>query len=382
MRIGLDARLAFYDKTGIGQYTRALLAYLPGVSTDQDHYFLFCDRQPVVNPWSDPRLSIVPIPRKQRILWTNFSLPPHLKTKQIDLYHGVCNFELPIRKVCPYVVTIHDLIPLFFPKLVPKKHLILFRVLMGWVVRIADKIITDSNSSKKDILDRFEIPEEKIQVIYLAHHAAYHPISDRNKIKSILEKYHLNGKYLLFTGVLEPKKNLLRLIEAFHLLKTQINPDKDLKLVLVGGKGWGYVKTGENLSRLIEKRQLKGEVFFTGYVSEEDLPYLYNGAELFVFPSLYEGFGLPVLEAMACGTPVVTSKVSSLPEIVGEAGKLVDPYDPWNIAEGISEVLTNQTLRQSMIEKGLQRASLFSWQQTAAETLAVYRSVLQRRDRP
>lgn len=375
MRIGLDARLAFYDKTGIGRYTRALLTYLPAVSTDQDHYFLFCDRQPFVNPWSDPRLNIVPIPRKQRILWTNFSLPPLLKTKQIDLYHGVCNFELPVRKVCPYVVTIHDLIPLFFPKLVPKKHLILFRILMRWVARIADKIITDSYSSKKDILNRLGVPEEKIQVIYLAHHPDYHPIPDRHKIESILAKHHLNGKYLLFTGVLEPKKNLLRLIEAFHLLKTQINPDKDLKLVLVGGRGWGYAGANENLSRLIERRELKEEVIFTGYVPDEDLPYLYNGAELFVFPSLYEGFGLPVLEAMACGIPVVTSKVSSLPEIVGEAGKLVDPYDPRNIAEGISEVLTNQTLRQSMIEKGLQRAHLFSWQRTAAETLAVYRSV-------
>ena len=375
MRIGLDARLAFYDRTGIGQYTRALLTYLPTVSTDQDQFFLFCDRQPFINPWSDPRLSIVPIPRKQRILWTNFSLPPFLKAKQIDLYHGVCNFELPVRKVCPYVITIHDLIPLFFPKLVPKKHLILFRILMRRVAQIADKIITDSNSSKKDILDRLGVPEEKVQVIYLAHHPVYRPIPDRNKIESILAKYHLNGKYLLFTGVLEPKKNLLRLIEAFHLLKTQINPLKDLKLVLVGGTGWGYAGAGENLSRLIEQRELKEEVIFTGYVPDEDLPYLYNGAELFVFPSLYEGFGLPVLEAMACGTPVVTSKVSSLPEIVGEAGKLVDPYDPWNIAEGISEVLTNQTLRQSMIEKGLQRASLFSWQQTAAETLAVYRSI-------
>ncbi|HWP46757.1 MAG TPA: glycosyltransferase family 1 protein [Candidatus Limnocylindrales bacterium] len=375
MRIGLDARLAFYDRTGIGQYTRALLTYLPTVSTDQDLYFLFCDRQPFVNPWSDPRLNIVPIPRKQRILWTNFSLPPFLKAKQIDLYHGVCNFELPVRKVCPYVVTIHDLIPLFFPKLVPKKHLLLFHILMRWVARIADKIITDSNSSKKDILDRLGVPEEKIQVIYLAHHPVYRPIPDRNKIESILAKYRLNGKYLLFTGVLEPKKNLLRLIEAFYLLKTQINPHKDLKLVLVGGTGWGYTGAGENLPRLIEQRELKEEVIFTGYVPDEDLPYLYNGAELFVFPSLYEGFGLPVLEAMACGTPVVTSKVSSLPEIVGEAGKLINPYDPRSIAEGISEVLTNQTLRQSMIEKGLQRAHLFSWQRTAAETLAVYRSV-------
>lgn len=371
MKIGLDARLAFYDKTGIGRYTRSLLTSLNTVDKNQNQYFLFCDQQPPVNTWQNPPFHIVPIYRKQRILWTNFSLPSHLKAKQIEVYHGVCNFELPLRKVCPYVVTIHDLIPLFFPNLVPKKHLILFKMLIRWVIQVADKIITDSSSSKKDILAHFPVPEEKVQVIYLAHDPKYQPIQDLSKVQSVLEKYGLNHKYILFTGVLEPKKNLTRLIEAFYLLKTQTTDWKELKLILVGGKGWKC----ENLSDLIKTRGLEKDVIFTGYVLDEDLPYFYNGAELFVFPSIYEGFGLPVLEAMACGVPVITSRSSSLPEIIGEAGKLVNPYDPLDIARNLEEVLANRTLKQSMIEKGLERSRLFSWQRTAAETLTVYQSV-------
>ena len=371
MRIGLDARLAFYDKTGIGRYTRALLAHLTLVDAGENDYFLFCDQQPPPEAWQNPRSRIVPIYQKQRILWTNFSLPPLLKANQIQLYHGVCNFELPLRKVCPSVVTLHDLVPLFFPRLVPKKHLVLFKALIRWVIQIADKIITISHASKNDILARFGIPEEKVQVVYLAHEPRYGPIPDSQKIQSVLEKYGLNGRYLLFTGVLEPKKNLDRLVEAFYLLKARSKAWKELKLVLVGGKGWGY----ENLSRRIERRGLQKEVIFAGYVPEEDLPYLYNGAELFVFPSIYEGFGLPVLEAMACGVPVVTSRSSSLPEIVGDAGKLVNPWEARDIAQGIEEVLTEPGLKRSLIEKGLNRARGFSWLRTAAETLAVYRSV-------
>lgn len=375
MRIGLDARLAFYDKTGIGRYTRTLITYLDKVDSDQNHYFLFCDRQPPPSIQQSPRFTIVPIYQKQRILWTNFSLPPILKAKNIEVYHGVCNFELPLRKTCSSVVTIHDLIPLFFPELVPKKHLFLFKALIPWIIQIADKVITDSHSSRNDILNHFPVPEEKVQVIYLAQDPIYQPIPDRDKIQFVLEKYRITGPYLLFTGVLEPKKNLIRLVEAFSFLKAQTTEWKTLKLVLVGETGWGTTMQ-ENLFNLIEKKGLREDIIFTGYILDEDLPYLYNGAELFIFPSLYEGFGLPVLEAMACGVPVVTSRLSSLPEIADEAARLVNPYDSEDIAQGLLDVLTDPVLKQSMTEKGLKQAALFSWQRTAMETLAIYRSVV------
>ncbi len=374
MNLGIDARL-FYEQTGIGRYTRSLFAeYLRGNSLSDDQLFLFCD------PSSSSSLSTEKLPNnvhvvavqcQRRIVWTNWFLPPLLCQHQIDVYHGVCNFELPLRKVCRYVVTIHDLVPLFFPTLVPKKHLLFFRLFMKRAAHTADVIITDSEHSKRDIVRHLQVPEENVRVIYLGFTPPDSHNDDRDTLGAVLRRYHISRPYLLFVGVLEPKKNLKRLVDAFVMVRKYCEQGKNLQLVLAGGKGW----FSEQLYRKVQELHLNEHVVFTGYVADEDLPSLYRGAEMFVFPSIYEGFGLPVIEAMSCGTPVVTSASSSLPEIAGNAGVLVNPLDSHDIFQGIRTVLTNKEQQEAMRTAGPLQAQKFSWRHTAEQTCRVYHEV-------
>lgn len=382
MKIGIDARL-LYNPTGIGRYTRSLF-----FEYTRRHYFspnqliLFADRatfieqQPLCEKNILKNISLVVSPCQRRILWTNWYLPPLLRQHNIDVYHGVCNFELPIRKVCRYVVTIHDLVPLFFPELVPKKHLLFFRMFMKRVAHTADLIITDSEHSKRDIVQYLKTPPDKIRVIYLGFDQHYQRVQDQNRIAQVLTRYGVRQPYLLFVGVIEPKKNLERLVEAYTLLQTASTIPKETQLVIAGGEGW----LSERLHRNVQDSGLTQQILFPGFIPDDHLPALYSGAEAFVFPSIYEGFGLPVLEAMSCGVPVVTANVSSLPEIVGKAGIVVDPYQPEAIAQGIARVLSDRQLQEQMREKGYRQAQKFSWQRTAEETYQVYQEVYENRD--
>ena len=387
MNIGIDARL-LHNSTGIGRYTRSLFFELQQHARQDDVperqndvYYLLYDR-----PFPDlpdppfeaafpgasglpPQVNVLTAPCTRRILWTNLYVPRLLRDYQIDIYHGVCNFELPLRKVCRYVVTIHDLVPLFFPRLVPWKHRLFFRLFMKPVARTADIIITDSEHSKHDIVRYLKVPEEKIRVIYLGYtpRQAQEQLSVP-KSRDVLKKYGIARPYLLFVGILEPKKNLARLLDAFALLRHMPATDDRMQLVIAGDKGWAY----EHLNQYAKNLHIEQHVVFTGYVSEEELAALYKGAEVFVFPSIYEGFGLPVIEAMTYGVPVVTSQRSSLPEIAGEAGILVDPEKPEAIRDGIAAVLVNTEKAAAMREKGQQQARKFSWRRTAERTYQAY----------
>lgn len=377
MNVGIDARL-LRNTTGIGRYTRSLvLEYTQREEFQNDQFVLFADAPlyPEQQPIPD-NVEVVISGCQHRILWTNWYLPPLLQRRKIDVYHGVCNFELPIRKVCRYVVTIHDLVPLFFPELVPKKHLLFFRLFMKRAAHTADLIITDSEHSKKDIIQHLNVPEEKIRVIYLGYQQQYHRIQAQQKISEILARYRICQPYLLFVGVIEPKKNLERLVEAYRLLQKDAAIPKDTQLVIAGGEGW----FSERLYQKVKDCKLDQHIVFPGYIPDEHLPALYSGAELFVFPSLYEGFGLPVLEAMSYGTPVVTSNVSSLPEIAGDAGFLIDPGEPKAIAQGITTVLSDDLLRRQMREQGYRQAQKFSWVRTAQATYQVYQEAYENRD--
>lgn len=381
MKIGIDSRL-LHNPTGIGRYTRSLFyEYTHRHSFDPDTFILFSDRPMFTdqqleceeNSLKNSKTVIAPCQR--RILWTNWSLPPLLRQHKIDVYHGVCNFELPLRKVCRYVVTIHDLVPLFFPELVPKKHLLFFRVFMKRVAHTADAVITDSEHSKHDIIQHLKIPEDNIRVIYLGYNQHYQRVQDQRLIADVLAYYGIRQPYLLFVGIIEPKKNLERLVQAYTLLQKDAIITKDTQLVIAGGEGW----FSERLYRKVQESELTQQIVFPGFIPDEHLPALYSGAALFVFPSIYEGFGLPVLEAMSCGVPVVTSNVSSLPEIAGEAGFLVDPRQPETIARGIAAVLSDLQLQEQMQAKGYRQAQKFSWQRTAEETYRVYQEVYENR---
>lgn len=381
MNIGIDARL-LHNNTGIGQYTRSLFFEFAQHYQQEDTYYLLYDKefQEITGYNQDddvtsfpPGFHVITAHCKTRILWTNWHAPRLLRRQNIDIYHGVCNFELPVRKVCRYVVTIHDLVPLFFPDLVPWKHLLFFKLFMKRAAKTADIIITDSEHSKQDIVHYLSIPEEKIRVIYLGYEPQHHKDNEQRTLQDVLSHYGISQLYLLFVGVIEPKKNLERLIEAFSLLRQNSPPGKELQLVIAGGKGW----LSENLYRKVQELHLDKQIIFTGFVPDDDLPYLYTGAEVFVFPSIYEGFGLPVIEAMAYGVPVVTSNVSSLPEIAGNAGILVDPKNPEAICDGITEVLSHPQKKEQMKHDGLVRAQRFSWKRTAEETYRVYQEAYQ-----
>ena len=386
MKLGIDARL-FYNNTGIGRYTRSLFFEYRNAQRFQEHSLFLLGDTPLSVPSKQPppfagtgltqedrpeQVQAVTAACKQRILWTNWCVPPLLREHEVDVYHGVCNFELPLRKVCRYVVTIHDLVPLFFPKSVPKKHLLFFRIFMKRVAHTADLIVTDSEHSKHDIIRHLRVPEEKIRVIYLGYDPPQKQDHDPQRAQALLRTFGITKPYLLFVGAIEPKKNLERLVEAFQMLRAKYARGNELQLVLAGGESW----LAAGLHRKVRELQLERQVIFTGFVPDEDLAVLYKKAETFVFPSIYEGFGLPVLEAMSCGTPVVTSNVSSLPEIAGDAGMLVDPYHPKSICEGILRVLEDRSKREEMIRFGDRQAQRFSWRKSAEKTWQVYEEAM------
>ncbi|MBD3307821.1 glycosyltransferase, partial [candidate division KSB3 bacterium] len=245
---------------------------------------------------------------------------------------------------------------------------------MQRVAHTADLIITDSHHSKRDIRHHLAVPEEKIRVIYLGYDPRYQPMHDAQALQPTLRHYAIRQPYLLFVGVLEPKKNLDRLLEAFAIFQQTFDRGKDHQLVIAGAQGW----FSDHLATTIAHLDLESQVRLTGFVPDDHLVALYNGAEAFVFPSIYEGFGLPVLEAMACGTPVITSNVSSLPEIVGEAGLLVDPTDPHAISQAIITILSDDQCKATLKAAGPHQARQFTWQRTAEQTYQVYQEAYQR----
>ncbi|MCG8350425.1 MAG: glycosyltransferase family 4 protein [Chloroflexales bacterium] len=265
------------------------------------------------------------------------------------------------------VATIHDVIPYIYPQTSSRLDWLIYRFWLPLAVRHLDAIITDSTCSKNDILRYLPVQPERVFVIPIAANSAYRVI-EQAAYTQTLARYGVDFPYILYVGSLEARKNLTRLLEAYHRLR---NWSTQWRLVVVGARKWKFSPIFETVQRL----GLEAHVHFTGYIEEADLPAFYNGADLLAFPSLYEGFGLPILEAMACGTPVVTATSSSLPEVAGDAAILVDPYDSAAIAAGMRRVLENPDLAAMLRELGLARAQQFSWERTARETIAVYERV-------
>lgn len=304
-------------------------------------------------------------------LWWKFhSLPKDLKAYDLDLVHdtqGISTFFIKKDSDYKKVITIHDLSSLAFPKM-HIRGMLADRFLGARTMKNADKIITVSESTKNDLIKYFKAPEEKITPIYLGVDEKFRVLDD-DQISNFKIKFNLDFPFILYFGVLRSRKNIPTLIKAYDLLKKDgINH----KLVIAGGKGQQY----KRIFNIVKNLNLEKDVIFTGHVDDEILTELYNAADLFVFPSLYEGFGLPPLEAMACGTPVITSNASSLPEVVGDAGLMVDPYDISGLKDAMSNVLSNSDLRMEMVKKGLNRSKGFTWKNCAEETLNVYKEVL------
>jgi glycosyltransferase involved in cell wall biosynthesis len=368
--IGLNAHLLSLAQTyrgaGINWYIHNLLLNL-ALADQENQYIVFLgDRRFPPNPGLTLRTSWLPTTHPLvRIGWEQLVQPFVLRQEKIDLLHSLA-FVTPLVSPCPSVVTIYDLSFLIFPqgfKYFKRLYLSLFTYLSA---RKARRIITISESTKRDTVQLLGVSSEKVDIVYCGVDETFHPLPER-EIVSFRQKRGLPERMILFIGTIEPRKNVARLVEAYSLLK-----ERRVKLAIGGARGWLY----EEVFARVEELDLVGDVLFPGYIPPDELPLWYNAAELFVYPSLYEGFGLPPLEAMACGTPVIASNVSSLPEVVGKAGLTVDPMRSEGLAEAMNRVLSDGALRQSMRERGLARAGQFSWAKAAQETVGVYQRAL------
>jgi glycosyltransferase involved in cell wall biosynthesis len=373
--IGINGQLLSdgqtYRSAGVSGYIRQLLTHLPEVSPDLRLTAFVPNGIPlggrVLNTYSTSWNTGRPV---KRILWEQLALPALAQRKKLDLLHATVNV-IPIAGTCPMVVTIHDLSFLRYPGSFPPVQRTYLRTQVRRSVRGAARVIAVSEATRQDLINLFAVPAQRVDVVYNGVDDAFCP-APADQVARFRRQKGLPEHFILHVGTLEPRKNLVRLIHAFALLRRQTRDWPDLKLVLVGGKGWYYQDIFEAVRRL----QLAEEVLFTGFVADRELPWWYRAATVFAYPSLLEGFGLPVAEAMACGTPTVTSALSSLPEIAGDAALLVDPTSEDELALALHQVLTDPNLARDLRERGLRQAARFSWKDTAFETANVYRRVL------
>ncbi len=372
MRIGIDTTALPSQPVGAGNYiielTHALLELHPEVE-----WVLFVQesKRALLGIAETPKVHIVSIAdraRPIRLLWEQVTLPRLARRWKLDLLHCL-HYTMPLFPTCPTIVTLHDMTFFLYPQLHTVAKRFFFRFFIRWSAQHAGALIAVSESTRQDALRLLPLAANRITATPLGVKSEFIHLQEDVRLDLVRQKYHLPEKFILNVGLLEPRKNLPALLRAFQ----QIAPHfPDHRLAMVGRLGWMY----EEIFKLVEELHLTEKVVFPGYVDAEDLPAVYTLAEVFVYPTLYEGFGLPALEAMACGTPVITSRSSALPEIVGDAGILVTPGDEVELAGALRNVLTDQTLRARLSEAGIQRAALFTWQRTASLTWQVYEQLL------
>ena len=368
MRIAIDAR-KLHD-FGIGTYVRNLVRELARQDHD-DQYVLLCRRTDVDFVKAlGPRFEPVVESSGNYSVREQVSVPMSLRRARPSLFHAPHYVVSPLTGV-PYVVTIHDCIHLRFPQYLPNRRALLYaRTMMGLSARRSRRVLTVSQASKQDILQYLRIPAEKVEVVYnaLDERLATPPTAD--DLARVRERFLLTSPFILYTGNIKPHKNVDRLLDAYSILRRR--GFEDVKLLIIGEEISKY----PNLRRQVHRHQLHSQVRFFGHVPDATLAALYRLASVFVFPSLFEGFGLPPLEAMAAGVPVITSNVSSLPEVVGDAALLIDPMNPSAIADAMARVLGDAALRDQMILKGYERVKHFSWTRSVARTREIYAEVV------
>lgn len=374
MNIGINGRyIQRKILTGIENYIFNLILNLK--KTDKvNNYFIFFEKDRKIPDEfccsTDNFKTVIPdFPTKneiQRIFLNQFLMNSYIRNEKLDLFHEPF-FASQFFKNCPTIITIYDISYYIHPEFFNFKTRMYFNFLVPRSIKRSDCIITISDSAKKDIVDYLKIDPDKIEVVYAGCDPFFHKINDEAGADKIKVKYKIFKDYILYVSYISPKKNLLNLINAFNIFRKEYK--YDIKLVIAGGKGWN----SEQVFELVKILKLEKEVIFTGHVPKEDLLVLYNYALSFVYPSIYEGFGIPILEAMACGCPVITAQSSSLPEISGNAALYVNPFDVEDISSAIFKLLDNDGLRKILIERGFENIKRFNWEQTAIKTLNIYK---------
>jgi glycosyltransferase involved in cell wall biosynthesis len=377
MRIAIDGIPLAEPKTGIGHYTFELARGIAALASQHDFELVaHVSIETAIQAAFDTG---APLPANLRAVhvptnslskrWWRIGLPLYVQRRAVALFHGT-NYKVPLWNRCRTIVTIHDLSLLLHSHTHEEELVRRARMRLPVTARIASKIITDSESVKREICEHLRIKPEKIAVVPLAPRRAFQPVAPAESAEA-RRRLRVEDDFILFVGTVEPRKNLLTLVRAFDELtrRTNLRP----QLVIAGKKGW----LTEELYVLIEESGLGSRILFTGYVSDEDLAALYSSCRVCVYPSLYEGFGLPPLEAMSCGAPVITSRIPVIMETVGDAALLVEPTNVRELADGIHGVWENDAERRRLSAGGIAHAANFTWERTARLTLDIYDEVLQ-----
>lgn len=377
MRIGLEITAAVQQGGGIGRYVREMLSALSDIDQSNQYRLFYASK----NKSSHATLDLPDNFRVRHLpvndiwlarIWQRIRLPlpVELITGFLDIYHSP-DFTLPpTLSDIPTLLTVHDLSFLRDPESAAPGLRGYLEVAVKRSVQLATHVLADSQSTKNDLIELYTTPEDKITVLYAGVSSTFRPITDLDQLMKVRKRYKLGDQpFVLSVGTLQPRKNHATLIKAFELTLM----DSDYNLVLAGGKGWSY----EEVYDLVRSRGLQHRVLFPGFVADEDLSALYSSADVMVFPSLYEGFGLPVLESMACGVPVLASNISCLPEVAGSAALFVDPRDVEAMSAAMLKLVSNVDLRENLRKKGFERVEQFSWQSSAANLLRVYRDLAQ-----
>jgi len=373
VRIALDATAIPARRGGAGNYIFRLAKALPEVDRE-NHYLFFAKRAHADELGHTPaNVEVIAVDhpsRPLRLLWEQSLLPRQLRRRRVDLLHSP-HYTMPLRKPCRCVVSIPDLTFELMPRMHTLSKRLFFRRMMRWSIDHADRLIAISNSTRADLIRLLGVRPDRVVAVPLAADVGFRPVPAA-EAEATCAEYGLGRRgFILFVGVLEPRKNLPLLLEAYAALPPGLAV---MPLVVVGKKGWMFSETLAQVDRL----GLDGRVRFTGHVPQAHLPALYSGARVVVYPSLYEGFGLPVLEAMQCGAPVITTTSSSIPEVAGDGAVLVDPHDVDGLTGALVKVLSDEAFAAELSRRAQRQASRFSWERCARETLEVYRSACAR----
>lgn len=377
MKIGIDVTAALTQGGGIGRYTREMVTALTAVAPDIDYHFFTAKPvapPPVARPLPQtPRTQLHMAPLNERWLYrlwyrARLPLPVQWVTGPIDLFHSPDFVLPPVHGRIPTLLTVHDLSFVHYPTAYPERLVRYLNQVVPWSIHRASHVLADSQATKTDLVHIWDIAPDKVTVLYSGVSHQFQPVTDAHKQTAVRQKYQIGPHpYILSVGTVQPRKNYQMLIQAFQPI-AQTNPHQ---LIISGGKGWLY----EEMMAEVSRQGLDGRVRFIGFVDDDDLPTLYSSAELFAFPTLYEGFGLPLLEAMQCGVPVICSDVSSLPEVVGLAAIQLPPHDVAAWTAVMQRLLHTPSERAALVAAGFRQARLFSWQQAAQQLSQLYQTL-------